>query len=84
MPSLDEILIDTKDGYSDAQAHYANAAIEPIAVIRAFLTPEEMKGFLKGNILKYRLRAGMKGSALQDIGKAEQYEKWLKEGEQVK
>ena len=70
---------ETMEGRADVQAHYTNSAIQPIDVIRKVLTPEELRGFLKGNIIKYRLRAGKKGPALQDIGKAEQYEDWLKD-----
>lgn len=46
---------------------------QPIDVIRAYLTPEEFAGFCKGNILKYRLRAGEKGDAAQDLAKANWY-----------
>ena len=52
---------------------------EAIDVIRSFLTPEEYRGYCKGNFLKYRLRAGEKGDALQDIAKSEVYRNWLNE-----
>ena len=42
-------------------------------VIRNTLTSDEYIGFLKGNILKYRLRAGKKGDASICIGKANWY-----------
>ena len=42
-------------------------------VIRQALSPEEYVGFLKGNILKYRLRAGKKGDASICIDKANWY-----------
>lgn len=48
--------------------------IEAIDVIEATLTTEQFKGFLIGNALKYRLRAGDKGDALQDIEKAKWYQ----------
>ena len=47
------------------------------------MTKEQFKGFLMGNALKYRLRAGHKEDAQQDIDKALRYEKWLKEYEQT-
>jgi len=47
------------------------------SLIRASMTHEEYTGFLKGNILKYRLRAGEKGDALKDIAKANEYRKEL-------
>ena len=44
--------------------------IESIDVLRAALTPEEFKGFCKGNALKYLIRAGKKDDELQDLKKA--------------
>jgi hypothetical protein len=41
--------------------HYTAYATEVIDIIEKMLTPEEFKGYLKGNIIKYRLRAGLKG-----------------------
>lgn len=61
--------------------HYRDAIVEPILVMQAFFSREELIGFLKGNILKYRLRAGHKGTAHDmkaDIDKIRVYEKWLK------
>ena len=56
---------------------------EAIDVIKLALTDEEYKGFLKGNILKYRLRAGKKNiendNIIKDINKSIDYEKELKE-----
>lgn len=46
---------------------------QSIDVIRASLTPEEFAGFCKGNALKYRLRAGEKGDATEDLAKANWY-----------
>ena len=54
---------------------------EVIDLIKATLTQEEYQGFLKGNALKYRLRAGKKNiendSILKDIEKALDYENEL-------
>ena len=56
---------------------------EAIDVIKLVLTEEEYRGFLKGNILKYRLRAGKKNiendNIIKDINKSIDYEKELKE-----
>lgn len=52
---------------------FADDSLEAIDAIRILLTPEEFKGYLKGNILKYRFRAGGKDDILQDIGKAKEY-----------
>ncbi|UAK70945.1 DUF3310 domain-containing protein [Aeromonas enteropelogenes] len=56
---------------------FADDSLESIDAIRILLTPEEFKGFLKGNILKYRFRAGGKDDILQDIGKAKEYNAML-------
>lgn len=55
-----------------------------IDVIRLALTPEEFAGYCKGNALKYRLRAGDKGDALQCIAKANWYQKLLRTINQIK
>lgn len=51
--------------------------IESVDVLRSVLTPEEFKGFCRGNALKYLIRAGRKDSELQDIKKAGVYIEWL-------
>lgn len=58
--------------------YYKVAGMEAIFVIRASLTDEEFVGFVKGNVLKYRLRAGKKtDDPTEDIRKAETYESML-------
>lgn len=52
-----------------------------IDVIKAALTDEEWRGFLKGNVLKYRLRAGEKGPAEKCLAKADWYKAKLWGGE---
>lgn len=47
--------------------------MQSIDIIESSLTEEEFAGFLKANILKYRLRAGEKGDAEQCIAKANWY-----------
>ena len=53
--------------------HYRRGGIETIEIIRAMLTDDEFRGYLKGNILKYRERAEHKGNADQDYAKARWY-----------
>ncbi len=53
--------------------HYTSGGIETIEILRAKLTPEELDGFLKGNVIKYITRAGKKGGALEDMKKAQWY-----------
>ena len=48
--------------------------MESFDVIRRTLDHHEYIGFLKGNILKYRLRAGKKGVADICLAKADWYE----------
>jgi hypothetical protein len=60
-------------------AHYKVGGIETIDFIQAKLTPEEFKGYLLGNVLKYASRAGHKDNAMQDAGKLAWYANKLAE-----
>lgn len=51
--------------------------IESVDVIRATLTPEEFRGWCKGNAMKYLHRLGKKDDAVQDAKKAMKYLEWL-------
>ena len=53
--------------------HYMVGGYEAIDVIKAKLSPEEFRGYCKGNILKYIMRANYKGHHDQDCEKAEYY-----------
>lgn len=61
--------------------HYTlpGLTVESVDVIRAVLTPEEFKGWCKGNALKYSLRAGRKDPAkeVQDLAKAGVFLSWI-------
>ena len=57
----------------NSPAHYMQGGIETIDFIEAKLTPEEFRGYLKGNVLKYASRMGNKGSMQLDAGKAAWY-----------
>lgn len=58
--------------------HYKDMPIQPWAVMESVLTHDEFVGFLKGNIIKYSLRAGRKDGS-DDAGKAEHYMMKLRE-----
>lgn len=62
-------------------AHYTSGDIECIDAIRASMTPEAFKGFLKGNVIKYLWRYQMKGKPIEDLQKAEWYLSRLEEEE---
>lgn len=61
------------------EATHYHGAVEPIELMQAILTPEEFKGFLKGNCIKYAFRAGRKAgeSAEKDKTKFLVYSQWL-------
>jgi hypothetical protein len=61
-------------------SHYKDMPIQPWHVMEAVLTYEEFVGFLKGNIIKYSLRAGRKDGS-DDAGKAQHYMQKLREVE---
>lgn len=52
--------------------HYKNMSIQPWDAMAAWMTPEEFRGFLRGNIIKYVARASAKGG-IEDIRKARHY-----------
>ncbi len=55
-------------------AHYtADDGIECIDAIEATLTPEEFRGYLRGQVIKYVWRCNYKGKRLEDLEKAEWY-----------
>ncbi|MEY2680666.1 MAG: hypothetical protein RL661_897 [Pseudomonadota bacterium] len=60
-------------------SHYKDMPIEPWEVMRVVMTREEFMGFLKGNYLKYSMRAGRKPGATDDAEKARHYAKKLRE-----
>jgi hypothetical protein len=60
--------------------HYKDMPIQPWHVMEAVLSPEEFRGFLRGNIIKYSMRAGRKEGS-DDAGKARHYMKKLEEVE---
>jgi len=63
--------VDNKSSYYDA------GGIETLAVIKAKLNPEQFKGFLLGNIIKYACRVNHKGQAARDLEKIKTYSELL-------
>ena len=65
-----------KSSAVDKPAHYTSGAIECIDAIRSALTPDEFRGYCKGNIMKYVWRERLKNQD-QDLQKAAKYLEWL-------
>ena len=60
------------------QSHYMGLKIQPLMVMLNDLSNDEFKGYLKGNIIKYVLRAERKNGN-EDYAKAAFYAKLLEE-----
>jgi hypothetical protein len=71
--------IEPKSDPVNHPAHYKVGGIETIDFIKAKLTPEEYRGYLLGNVLKYASRSGHKGNSAQDTGKMAWYATRLSE-----
>ncbi len=52
--------------------HYRQGKVECIDAIESSMTPEQFKGYLKGNMLKYMWRFENKGG-VEDLKKAQWY-----------
>lgn len=64
--------MDYENDAVDHPHYYERGGIECIDAIEAALTPEEFRGFLKGNIFKHIWRDGLKPHT-DDAGKARWY-----------
>lgn len=60
--------------------HYKMGGVETIDFIEAKATKEELRGYLKFNVIKYLSRAKYKGNDLQDLKKAQWYLNRLVDG----
>ena len=58
--------------------HYNSGEVECIVAMQSMLTPEEFRGYLRGNSFKYRWRYPNK-NGVEDLYKAEWYENKLLE-----
>jgi hypothetical protein len=60
------------------QKHYMDLPLQPIVIMFRDFSREEFMGFLKGNAIKYLLRADGKNGT-EDYAKAAVYTAWVKE-----
>jgi hypothetical protein len=75
---VDQMAALTEEDQVNAPSHYMLwPDTEVIDLIRKVLTEDELRGWYKGNSLKYRLRLGAKDNTEQDLAKAEKFEQWL-------
>lgn len=77
----DEIEEQKRGKHSPRPNHYQiqlpdGYKLNSILLIQSLLTPEEFRGFLKGNILKYVFREGKK-NGVEDLKKLNTYNKWI-------
>lgn len=61
--------------------HYRRGTVQPIDFFESSFTPDEYRGYLKGNIIKYVSRYRYKGKPIDDLEKAKTYLDWLLEFE---
>lgn len=72
-------MIEKKHEQSEQPDYYKSNGLSPMdAFEKGLLSKEEFIGFIKGNVIKYSVRAGKKGDAVKDIEKAIDYLEWLK------
>ena len=71
-------MIQSADDYQVDGDHYTTMNITPWEVMESVLTPQEFIGFLKGNVIKYSMRAGRK-EGTDDAAKAHHYAQKLSE-----
>ncbi len=85
---MDKTTAITNNTYDNVEKpyHYNWLQMEVIDIIFNALTPEEFEGYLKGNIIKYSLRAGFKDKATlnEDLAKRNKYLDWLLEFQKMK
>ncbi len=65
------MVAETKEDLVNNPSHYNKGPIECIDYIRSCMTPEEFRGFLRGNLIKYQHRHKYKGKELEDLQKAQ-------------
>lgn len=61
--------------------HYRSKAVQPWDAMESWMSPEQFRGFLRGNAIKYLARCDDKGG-IEDIKKAEHYLTKILEGKQ--
>lgn len=72
-----DLSVSEKSGLAADQHHY-NAAgdFQPIEVMQASMPQQQFIGFLRGNVIKYTMRAGRKDDMRREIDKVIQYATW--------
>jgi len=72
VPPFDTVVTPEEVDMVNAPPHYRQGGIECIDAIRAALTPEEFRGYCKGNAIKYIWRERYKGGN-ESMDKADYY-----------
>lgn len=65
--------LDIEDDNVEHPSHYTSGGIECIDAIKASMSSEEYKGFLKSQVIKYVWRYRLKGKPTEDLKKARFY-----------
>lgn len=75
--------MDTQNTQQYYDSHYCKIGLQPIELMQMALTKEEFLGFLKGNVIKYSMRAGLKDgeSKEKDETKRDRYYEWYLKAE---
>ena len=72
--SGDDLIAEPKKDEVNHPEHYTHGgSVECIEAIESQLTPEEYRGYLRGNCAKYLWRCNMKGKTKQDLEKCQWY-----------
>jgi len=71
--TISEMVAQVKNDAVNSPDHYKTGGIETIDFIEAKATKEELRGYLKFNVIKYLSRAKYKGSEVKDLKKAQWY-----------
>ena len=64
-------MVDT-DAYQVGGSHYTDKAVQPWQAMEAWMTEDQFKGFMLGNVIKYIARFQDKGGK-NDLEKAKHY-----------
>ena len=77
-----EEAIDNLDGFlprlgteEHFDEHYHDK-VQPLEIMQEIMTPEEFRGFLFGNIIKYSCRCGKKDEPQKEFAKLRRYREW--------
>jgi hypothetical protein len=67
--------MENRASYQVGGHHYARLSVQPWEAMEAWMAPEEFRGFLRGNAIKYLARVGRKPGATEaeDLRKARHY-----------